>query len=191
MESLQKMVDEMKKREKAIHVLVNNAGASWGSSLEDISPASYHRVMDLNVKSLLFLTIGLLPELKAGGSVDVPSRVINIGSIQGIVIGRQSLVYDASKAAVHHLTKALAGQLASDNVLVNAIALGFYETSMTKGLIQVVGRENAAYNIPLGRTGQPHEIAGLCLFLASRASTYIVGSTIVMDGGVIAGKSAL
>lgn len=132
-----------------------------------------------------------MPQLKAAGTAEAPSRVINIGSTQGYVPGINTPVYDASKAAVHHLSKALGGQLASENVLVNAIALGMYETGMTRGSIEAVGLENAVSRISLGRAGHPHEIAGICLFLASRASTYVVGSTIVMDGGFIAGKSAL
>jgi len=147
--------------------------------------------MDLNLKALLFLTLGLIPQLKKAGTEDDPARVINIGSIQGLLVGRKTPVYDASKAAVHHITKALGGQLASEHILVNAIALGMFETKMTHGSLEAVGKDNFYAAVPLGRGGRPSEVAATCLYLASKASNYVVGTTLLMDGGVISSKSAL
>ncbi|KAI9291704.1 NAD(P)-binding protein [Neoconidiobolus thromboides FSU 785] len=183
-DDMTKMVDTLLQKEKKIHVLINNAGATWGSDLEEITTKSYHRVMDLNVKALLFFTLALLSPLEEASTPEDPARVINIGSIQGIQPGRNSLVYDVSKAAVHHLSSVLAYHVASRPVLVNAIALGFYETKMTKGSTEQVGLDLVTSKIPLKRAGKPIEIAGTCIFLASKASGFITGATINVDGGI-------
>jgi NAD(P)-dependent dehydrogenase (short-subunit alcohol dehydrogenase family) len=141
--------------------------------------------MDLNVKSLFFLTQKLLPALRVAASADEPARVINIGSIDGINVGMFSaLSYGASKAAVHHLTRVLAKQLVSEHINVNAIAPGPFETAMLKPMLDNMGDAIVESN-PMGRVGQTSDIAGTAIFLSSRASNFISGTVIPVDGGLV------
>jgi NAD(P)-dependent dehydrogenase (short-subunit alcohol dehydrogenase family) len=140
--------------------------------------------MDLNVKSLFFLTQALHPQLKAAASFDRPGKVINIASIDGLRINPwQTYSYQASKAAVIHLTRRLAAELVKDNILVSGIAPGAFQSDMNK-----VARDHAnavGKNIPFPRVGTPEDMAGLAIFLAARAGDYIVGETIACDGGIL------
>jgi NAD(P)-dependent dehydrogenase (short-subunit alcohol dehydrogenase family) len=172
-------------REDAIHALFNNAGAAWGASFGDFPESGFDKVFDVNVKGVFLLTRALVPLLTAGATDDDPSRVVNTGSIDGIVAperGRDNFSYSASKAAVHMLTRHLAGELAP-KILVNAIAPGLFQSRMTKELL-AAGSEAVGSALPLGRIGAPDDMAGIAVFLASRASTYITGAVIPVDGGV-------
>ncbi|MEW2479344.1 SDR family oxidoreductase [Mycobacterium sp. NPDC051198] len=172
-------------REDAIHALFNNAGAAWGAPYEEFPESGFDKVYDVNVKGVFLLTRALTPLLKAAATEEDPARVINTGSIDGIVApgkGRDNFSYSASKAAVHMLTKHLAGELAP-KILVNAIAPGLFESRMTKEMLRA-GSEEVGAVLPLGRIGQPDDIAGISVFLASRASAYITGTVIPVDGGV-------
>lgn len=180
-------------REEKLDILVNNAGAAWGAPLEEFPEIGWDKVMDTNVKGMFFLTQKLLPLLKAAGSAEDPARVINIGSIDGIRTPRfPNFSYGPSKAAVHYMTKVLAAHLTGERVNLNAIAPGPFPTWMlstgvgfggeTEGVDwDAVGKAN-----PSGRVGTPEDVAGLALFLASRAGAYVVGQTIALDGGVVA-----
>ncbi len=171
-------------REDAIHALFNNAGAAWGAPFEEFPESGFDKVFNVNVKGLFLLTRALVPMLTAGASEADPARVVNTGSIDGIVApgrGRNNFSYSASKAAVHMLTQHLAGELAP-RILVNAIAPGLFQSRMTKELLSA-GPEAVGSFLPLGRIGQPDDIAGIAVFLASRASTYITGAVIPVDGG--------
>jgi NAD(P)-dependent dehydrogenase (short-subunit alcohol dehydrogenase family) len=141
-------------------------------------------VMDLNVKSLFFLTQALHPQLKAAATFERPAKVINIASIDGYKINPwQTYSYQASKAAVIHLTRRLAAELVKDNILVSGIAPGAFQSDMNKA-----ARDHAdavGQNIPFPRIGTPEDMAGLALFLAARAGDYIVGETIICDGGIV------
>lgn len=175
-------------REEMVDILVNNAGAAWGEPLETFSEAGWDRVMDLNVKSLFFLTQKLLPQLRAAAAGSGRGRVINIGSIEGFLMpmAPDNYVYPASKAAVHHLTRVLARRLAADKITVNAIAPGPFESKMTAYVMATEeGRKQVAAQIPLGRVGAPEDMAALATFLASAASDYITGTTIPLDGGYV------
>jgi 2-deoxy-D-gluconate 3-dehydrogenase len=152
----------------------------------------WDKVMDINVKGVFFLTQKLLPLLRQSGSHENPSRVVNVGSIEGIIKGSfDNFAYGPSKAALHHLTRILAASLIKENIIVNAIAPGPFPTWMLStgvgfgGEIDidwgVVGKHN-----PSGRVGNMEDIAGLAIFLCSRASSYTVGQTIVCDGGMVA-----
>ncbi|ALI23980.1 short-chain dehydrogenase/reductase SDR [Mycolicibacterium fortuitum] len=172
-------------REDAIHALFNNAGAAWGAPYDDFPESGFDKVYDVNVKGVFLLTRALTPLLNAAATEDDPARVINTGSIDGIVApgkGRDNFSYSASKAAVHMLTKHLAGELAP-RILVNAIAPGLFESRMTKEMLRA-GSDAVGSALPLGRIGQPDDIAGISVFLASRASAYITGAIIPVDGGV-------
>lgn len=179
-------------REDHLDVLVNNAGASWGAPLDDFPENGWDKVMDTNVKGVFFLTQRLLPLLEAAATAESPARVVNIGSIDGI---RTSIFdnfsYGPSKAAVHALTRQLAAALVKRNILVNAVAPGPFPTWMLStgvgggGNVETTDWDAVGERNPRGRIGTPADIAGTVLFLASRAGAFIVGDTIVCDGGSI------
>jgi NAD(P)-dependent dehydrogenase (short-subunit alcohol dehydrogenase family) len=174
-------------REDRIHALFNNAGAAWGAPLGEFPESGFDKVYDVNVKGVFLLTRALVPMLTAAATDDDPARVINTGSIDGIVApgrGRDNFSYSASKAAVHMLTQHLAGELAP-RILVNAIAPGLFESRMTKELLRAgSGPDVIGAGFPLGRIGRPDDMAGIAVFLASPASSYITGAVIPVDGGV-------
>ena len=176
----------MREREPALHILFNNAGASWGAPIDEFPEAGWDKVMDLNVKSLFFLTQKLLPALRAAGTAEDPARVVNIGSINGLTYAPlQNYSYTASKAAVHHLTRQMAADLAGDYINVNAIAPGFFPSKMTAHLLE--HEAEMAKAIPRGRLGQPEDAAGTAIYLCARASAFVTGNVLVLDGGQVAG----
>ena len=179
-------------RESRLDVLVNNAGASWGAPIDDFPEVGWDKVMDTNVKAVFFLTQRLLPLLEAAASADDPARVINIGSIDGIrTPAFDTVSYGPSKAAVHSLTSQLAGRLVKRNILVNAIAPGPFPTWMlstgvgTGGDVEGTDWDAIGRTMPRGRVGTPEDIAGLAIFLASRAGAFTVGAVITCDGGIV------
>jgi len=180
-------------QEDHLDVLVNNAGASWGAPLDDFPENGWDKVMDTNVKGVFFLTQRLLPLLEAAATPGSPSRVINIGSIDGIRTPIfDNFSYGPSKAAVHALTRQLAASLVKRNILVNAVAPGPFPTWMLStgvgggGDVENTDWDSVGERNPRGRIGTPADIAGTVLFLASRAGEFIVGDTIVCDGGLAA-----
>lgn len=176
----------IQEREAKIDILINNAGASWGAPLETFPENGWDKVMQVNVKSIFFLTQMLLPQLRAAGSSDDPARVINIASINGITNPKlDNYSYSASKAAVIQLTRHMAADLAKDNININAIAPGFFPSKMTEYLIDKEA-ETAPASIPRSRLGQPEDIAGTATYLCSRASAWVCGHTLVLDGGSVA-----
>ncbi|KAI9286713.1 hypothetical protein BC943DRAFT_276218 [Umbelopsis sp. AD052] len=184
-EDVKRLATEIGKREKHLDVLVNNAGATWGSPIDEYPDAAFSKVMNLNVKSIFTLTQACLPLLEAKATADVPSRVINIGSINGInVPAHETYAYSASKAAVHQLTKHLAGKLGHRHITVNAIAPGSFQSKMMKETLEKFGDIIIA-TVPVGRIGSPEDIAGTAIYLSSRAGQYTNGAVIVVDGGVI------
>ena len=176
---------KISQKEDGIDFLINNAGAAWGEPFESFSEGGWDKVMDLNVKSLFFLTQKMKSLLTTNASLDDPSRVINIGSIDGLnVPALPTFSYSASKAAVHHLTRVMAAQLVSENILVNAIAPGPYPSNMLGAAVNHDYSEIEKRN-PRKRVGTPEDIAGLAIFLCSRAGSYTVGETITSDGGIV------
>jgi len=172
-------------REKALNILVNNAGANWAAKLDEYPDAGFDKVMTLNVKSMFVLTRELLPLLQKAANTEDPARVINIGSIDGIAVPKvENYAYSASKAAVHHMTRVLAGQLGRRNITVNAIAPGPFESKMTKWMLDNL-KELIVATCPLGRIGRPEDMAGAAIYLASRAGAYVNGAVIPVDGGII------
>jgi NAD(P)-dependent dehydrogenase (short-subunit alcohol dehydrogenase family) len=180
------LAEAVRARFDALHILVNNSGATWGAPLEEFPASGWDRVIHTNLEGMFHLTVGLLPALRAAASAEDPARVINIGSIDGIrVPAVENYSYSASKAAVHMLTRHLARRLASEQITVNAIAPGPFETKMMAFLLDTPEkRAEVARIVPLGRIGRPDDAAGLTVFLASRAGSYLTGAVIPLDGGI-------
>jgi len=180
------LAEEVRRRTKELHILVNNAGATWGEPFERFSWKGFDRVMGVNVAGLLLLTRDLMPMLVAAATPDRPSTVINIGSVMGHTTqAENSYSYSASKAAVHHLTRILASEFADRQVTVNAIAPGPFPTNMTKFAIgDEEGQRRAARAVPMHRVGRPDDMAGTLLYLTGRAGAYTSGAIVPLDGGM-------
>ena len=180
------LVDGVGAREKALHILVNNAGVSWGAPYEEYPDSAFDKVLGLNVTAPFALTRDLTPMLERAATADDPARVVNVGSIAGIraerLTGTGTFAYSASKAALHHLTRTLAAELGPRHITVNAIAPGFFESRMTVEVLKRHGEAIAAA-CPLGRIGRPDEMAGVVVYLTSRAGSYTNGAVIPVDGG--------
>jgi NAD(P)-dependent dehydrogenase (short-subunit alcohol dehydrogenase family) len=169
-------------REERIDILVNNAGANWSTPLMNHDEKSWDRTIDLNLKGAFFMTKHLLSLLQAAGTAEEPARIINIGSIDGIrATELETYSYSASKAAVHQLTRDLARHLAP-TIAVNAIAPGPFQSKMMAATLEARGDEIAA-SVPLQRIGRPDDLAGTAIYLASRASAFLTGVVIPVDGG--------
>ena len=183
MDEMNKLVSQIKDREDNLNILVNNAGAAWGASFDDFPENGWDKVMGTNVKSVFFLTQKLVDILESSASASDPSRIINIGSIDGLGIPRaETYSYPASKAAVHQLTRVLANRLAKRNININAIAPGPFQSNMMAHTLEEYGEEIKS-SVPRGRIGIPEDMAGTSIFLCSKASSYITGSIIPVDGG--------
>ena len=183
MNEMDKLVTKIKDKETKLNILVNNAGAAWGASFDDFPEIGWDKVMDTNVKSVFFLTQKLVDILETSASTSDPSRIINIGSIDGLGIPRaETYSYPASKAAVHQLTRVLANRLANRNININAIAPGPFQSNMMAHTLEEYGEEIKS-SVPRGRIGIPEDMAGTSIFLCSKASSYITGTIIPVDGG--------
>jgi NAD(P)-dependent dehydrogenase (short-subunit alcohol dehydrogenase family) len=185
LDGVRALADAVAERTDRLHVLVNNAGATWGAPLEEFPEDGWDKVMTVNVKALNYLVAACLPLLRAAASEDDPARVINIGSIDGMNAPiTENYAYSASKAAVHQLTRHLARRLAPEHILVNAIAPGMFPSKMTAFIAREPAIADAANAmIPLKRMGRPEEIGGSAVYLASRAGGYTTGAVLVVDGG--------
>jgi len=177
------MADAYLGHEKKLDILVNNAGAAWGADFDEFPEAGWDKVMDLNVKTPFFLTQSLHAALRAAGSKERFAKVINIASVDGISVNMQETYsYAASKAGLIHLTKRMAMRLIRDNIAVTAIAPGAFASDMNR---EARDHGDAVSSmIPARRIGTTEDMAGAAIYLASRAGDYVVGSTIIVDGGV-------
>ncbi len=179
---------EVAGREERLDILVNNAGATWGAPLTEYPDDAWDKVLGVNVKGVFHLTRALLPQLRAAASPESPARVINVGSIDGIQVPMlETYAYSASKAAVHQLTRHLAKRLASEHVTVNAIAPGPFPSKMMAATLEHFSDEIIA-GCPLGRIGVPGDMAGVAIYLASRAGSYVTGAVVPVDGGIATTK---
>ena len=186
MKEIDRLVEELAARETVLDVLVNNAGATWGADVDSFPEKGWDKVMDVNLKAPFFLTQKLLPLLAAAATQGDPARVINIGSVDGLHNSLfENFSYGSSKAGLHHLTRNLAVHLATRSITVNVIAPGPFATDMMKPMIDKMGGAITA-QVPLNRMGAQDDVAGIAIFLAARASAYITGAVIPVDGGLIA-----
>lgn len=185
-EGVATLVSDVKARTDVLHILVNNAGVTWGEPLDTFPHGAWHKVMNVNVGGLFTLTRELLPLLDAGASDDDPARIINLGSVMGTQpVAEGAYSYSASKAAVHHLTKILANEFAKRRITVNAFAPGPFQSKMTAF---ATGSDEMAkkvgQGVPLGRIGSPDDIAAATLYLCSRGGSYVSGAILPLDGGL-------
>ena len=181
-----RLAAELAGREPALHILVNNAGASEKGGIDSVRVEDWDQVLNVNLRAAFFLVQQLLPQLRAAASRQDPARIINIGSIGGLhVPAWEAFPYGASKAALHHLTRSLARRLGRDSITANAIAPGPFPSRLTDTASAAV-QESIHQQVPLGRAGEPEDIEGLLVFLTSRAGAYVNGSTIALDGGYLA-----
>ena len=182
-EGIAVLAAQIAEREERLDILVNNAGAAWGAEFDTFPESGWDKVVDLNLKTPFFLTQALAPQLRAAGASGHLAKVINIASIDGISINQmETYSYAGSKAGLIHMTKRMALRLAKDNIIVSAIAPGAFASEMNKA-----ARDHGdaiAPMIPAGRIGTPEDMAGAAIYLASRAGDYVVGSTLIVDGGV-------
>ena len=183
-----RLAAELGRLEPRLHVLVNNAGATWGAPLAEYPSAAFDKVMNLNVKTPFLLTQALVPLLEAAATEADPARIINIGSIDAIQVPMlETYAYSSSKAAIHQLTRHLARQLGPRNITVNAVAPGPFESKMMAETLRNFGHAIARTS-PLGRIGRPDDMAGVAIYLASRAGAYVTGAVIPVDGGIATTK---
>lgn len=192
-DGITQLVTELSKAESSLDILVNNAGATWGAPIDEFPELGWDKVMNTNVKGIFFLTQQCLPLLRASATHADPSRVINIGSVDGIKTPRfDNFSYGPSKAAVHHLTRQMAAHLVREHIIVNAIAPGPFPSWMLSagvgggGDVENTDWEAVGQGNPRGRVGTMEDIAGLAIFLSSRAGAFTVGETITCDGGSVA-----
>ena len=180
------LADAVGRSETKVHILVNNAGATWGAPLDEYPETGFDKVLGTNVKGPFFVTQKLLPLLRAAGTEADPARVINIGSVDALKSpSTPNYAYSASKSAVHWLTRHLAQDLMRDHILVNAIAPGFFRTKMTEFLFtddEAEGRLESV--IPARRLGRQDDIVGTVIYLSSRAGSYVTGAVIPVGGGI-------
>ncbi|MED7926587.1 SDR family oxidoreductase [Nonomuraea sp. LP-02] len=171
-----------------LHVLINNAGATWGAPLEEYPESAFDKLWNINVKGVFALTQRFLPQLRQAAGPEDPARVINVGSVDGIRVPvLPTYAYSSTKSAVHMLTRHLARHLAKEHITVNAIAPGPFESKMMAFALDDPGtRESIETGVPLGRIGRPDDMAGTAIFLASRAGAYLTGTVIPVDGGITA-----
>ncbi len=182
LENIDNLVKELTQKESKIDILINNAGATWGHPLGDFPEKGWDKVMNLNVKSIFFLTQAMLPLLRAAASKESPSRVVNISSIMAeMPFVMNSWSYSPSKAALKQMTRNLANELTKEQILVNCIGPGFFPTKMTA----FMDKKQMAGIAPIGRGGQASDIAGLVIYLCSKAGSFMAGNFIPLDGGIL------
>ena len=179
-----RVATDLAEREPKLDILVNNAGSNWGEDYTTFPEAAWDRCLDVNLKGVFALTRACTALLEAAATQEDPARVINIGSIDGLRVPElETYAYSASKAAVHHLTEVLARKLAPKRITVNAVAPGPFESKMMAATLDAFGEMIRATN-PLGRIGEPSDMAGIAIFLSSKAGSYITGAVIPVDGGI-------
>ena len=178
------LADELSEREEKLDILVNNAGATWGAPLGEFPESGWDKIMAINLKAPFFLTQALLPLLEKAATHEEPARVINIGSIDGMHVNSlPTFSYASSKAGIHHLTRSLAAHLAGRHINVNAIAPGPFESKMMAHSLKTAG-DKIVQMVPRKRIGVPEDMAGAANFLSAKASAYVTGLVLPVDGGI-------
>ncbi|KAK0456652.1 NAD-P-binding protein [Armillaria borealis] len=197
-EEVERLANDLAAKEPVLHVLINNAGAAWGDSLDDFPDAAFSKLLTLNLQRVFTLTQKILPLLRAAAALSKdgetyadPARIINIGSVEGIAVPiHETYAYSASKAALHHLSRHLGGRLGPEGIISNTIACGPFPTKMTAHSLEAV-KDIFTSTIPLRRLGKPEDVAGTALFLASPAGAFVNGATITLDGGMLVSMTKL
>jgi len=180
------LVEEIKSRTDTLHILINNAGVTWGAPINEFPYEAWGKVMDVNVTAIFHLTQQLMPMLISSTSKEDPARVINLGSVMGTAaLGEGAYSYSASKAAVHHITKIMARELAAKHITFNAFAPGPFQSKMTAFATATDEQaDHVGKGVPLGRIGSPDDIAGATLYLCGKGGSYITGAILPLDGGI-------
>ena len=179
-----RLADEIAQRESQLDILVNNAGANWGEDYATFPEKGWDRVLDLNLKAPFFLTRACTGLLEKAARAEDPARVINIGSVDGLKTPLlDTWAYSSSKAGLHMLTRHLAKTLAPRKITVNAVAPGPFQSQMMAATLETFGEAIARSN-PMGRIGEADDMAGVAIYLSSRASAYVTGVVIPVDGGI-------
>lgn len=180
------LVRDISAKAEQLHILMNNAGRTWGAPLGQFPYDAWDKVLGLNVTGMFHLTQLLLDILQRSSTVDDPARVINVGSVMGEVpMGDGAYSYAVSKSAVHHMTRILAKELAQRHITVNALAPGPFQSGMTAFAIgQQAGADRVGQRVPLGRVGRPDDIAACVQFLCGAGGSYITGAIIPVSGGI-------
>lgn len=183
---IERLVDDLKARTNQLHILMNNAGRTWGAPLGQFPYDAWEKVMSLNVTGMFQLTQSLLGLLENSSTLDDPARVMNVGSVMGeIPMGDGAYSYAMSKSAVHQMTRILAKELADRHITVNALAPGPFQSGMTAFAIgQDTGADRVGKRVPAGRVGRPEDIAACLQFLCGRGGSYITGAVIPVSGGI-------
>ena len=183
------LISDFGEREQYLNVLINNAGTTWGASFDDFPEIGWDKVLTLNLKSPFFIMQKFLPFLEKVGKRDDPSRIINIGSVDGIASSIfENISYSASKAALHHVTKVAAAKLAPRHLTVNCIAPGPFLTDMMLPMVDKMGANAIELEVPMKRLGTDDDIGGVAVFLSSKAASYITGALLPVDGGLTAAR---
>jgi NAD(P)-dependent dehydrogenase (short-subunit alcohol dehydrogenase family) len=186
-EDCNNLAKELAKREKELHVLVNNSGSNWAAPYGEYPDKAWDRVLTLNLKRVFTITQLLTPLLEKAQKEGDPARIINIGSINGLAVpALETFAYSASKAGLHHMSRVLASHLGPRNITSNTIACGPFRSKMMAATLDKF-EEVIKQGIPLGRIGAPEDISGTCLFLSSKAGAFVNGATITLDGGSVHG----
>ncbi|GME32502.1 putative short chain dehydrogenase reductase family protein [Neofusicoccum parvum] len=184
-EDCKKLADELAKREKKLHVLVNNSGSNWGAPYDQYPESAWVRVLTLNLHRVFTITQLVTPLMEAAAEEGDPGRVINIGSVDGLrVPALETFAYSSSKAGLHHLSRVLASHLGKRNITSNTLACGPFESKMMAATLKQY-KDVIESGIPLHRIGNPEDVAGACLFLSSKAGSFVNGATIALDGGSV------
>ena len=183
-EGCKALAAELAKHEDKLDILVNNAGVAWGAEYLSFPEAGWDKVMDTNVKGLFFLTQALHPQLKAAASFERPTKIINIASVDGLKVNPwETYSYQASKAAVIHLTRKMASKLIEEDIIMSGIAPGHFSSNMNKSARD--HEDTVEKIIPAKRIGKPEDMAAAAIYLASSAGDYVVGTTLIVDGGAV------
>jgi NAD(P)-dependent dehydrogenase (short-subunit alcohol dehydrogenase family) len=190
MAGVESLLEQVKQHTSHVDILFANAGASWGEAFDTHPDSAFAKVMDLNVKSVFNTIRVFAPLLSAKASLEDPSRVIITASVTGLGIGtlgkNGTYGYSASKAAAIHLGRNLAVELGPRHITVNSICPGFFPTKMSGGLLELSGGlDHHARANPMGRLGRPEDLAGVVVYLASRAGSHVNGAAIEIDGGAM------
>ncbi|MFT3977778.1 MAG: SDR family oxidoreductase [Sphingomonas bacterium] len=179
------LLERYRQHEDSLDILINNAGALWAAPIAEYPESGWEKVFDLNVKAVFFLIQQFLPLIERNASLDNPGRIINVGSVNAIRIpDHETYAYVSSKAAVHQLSRHLAGKLASRYVTVNVLAPGLYPSALLANDMKIKGEAAVTGRVPMGRLANANDMAGAAIYLSSRAGSFLTGAVIPVDGGM-------